>query len=125
MTETFALRRHHGRSARTGHAKARMPVVRGRSFLVGTRGVAGLVAVSGRVTQARKRSGLWRFAWGATGLPRRIDRRSGLSRAMDRPASAGPAVGRRDRTDRASSSNGCGKIGQGTADVCDTRRLCC
>src|SRR5688572_30183581 len=34
MTETLALRRHHGRSARTGHAKARMPGVRGRSFPV-------------------------------------------------------------------------------------------
>src|SRR5215213_9416600 len=34
MTEMQALRRHHGWSARIGHAKARTPAVRGRSFRI-------------------------------------------------------------------------------------------
>ena len=60
---------------------------------------------------------------GRPDLPRRIDRRSGLSRAMDRPASAGPAVGRRDRTDQASSSTVVGRLGK-AQPTCATRAGC-
>ena len=60
------------------------------------------MAVSGRVRAGAERVVTLRV--GRPDLPRRIDRRSGLSRAMDRPALAGPAVGRRARTDHALSS---------------------
>ena len=43
---------------------------------------------------------------------------------MDRPASAGPAVGRRDQNGSSLVFSGCGKIGQGTADVCEARVGC-
>jgi len=42
---------------------------------------------------------------------------------MDRPASAGPAVGRRDRTDRASSSKVVGRLGK-AQPTCATRAGC-